>query len=104
HNTETVPRLYPRVRGPKSNFSWTLALLRRVKQHNPSIKTKSGLMLGLGETYDELFDTLAALLDAGCDLLTLGQYLMPSSTHADNYLPVARYIPPDEFASLGRAA
>jgi lipoic acid synthetase len=104
HNTETVPRLYRSVRGPKSDFRWTLALLRRVKERNPSIKTKSGLMLGLGETRDELFDTLAALRDAGCDLLTLGQYLMPSRTLADHYLPVVRYIPPEEFADLGRAA
>jgi lipoyl synthase len=104
HNTETVPRLYRQVRGPKSDFRWTLALLRRVKEANPAIKTKSGLILGLGETQDEVFDTLAALLDAGCDLLTLGQYLMPSSTLADHYLPVVRYIPPEEFAFLGRAA
>jgi lipoic acid synthetase len=104
HNTETVPRLYARVRGPKSDFRWTLALLRQVKERNPTIKTKSGLMLGLGETHDELFDTLAALRDAGCDLLTLGQYLMPSSTLADHYLPVVRYLPPEEFAALGRAA
>jgi lipoic acid synthetase len=104
HNTETVPRLYRAVRGPKSDFRWTLALLRRVKERNPAIKTKSGLMLGLGETREELFDTLAALRDAGCDLLTLGQYLMPSSTLADHYLPVVRYVPPEEFAELGRAA
>jgi lipoic acid synthetase len=104
HNTETVPRLYRHVRGPKSDFRWTLALLRRVKERNPAIKTKSGLMLGLGETHEELFDTLAALRDAGCELLTLGQYLMPSSTLADHYLPVVRYIPPEEFAFLGQAA
>jgi len=73
HNTETVPRLYRQVRGPKSDFRWTLAPLRQVKQLNPAIKTKSGLMLGLGETHDELFDALAALRDAGCDFLTLGQ-------------------------------
>jgi lipoic acid synthetase len=104
HNTETVPRLYARVRGPKSDFRWTLALLRRVKERNPTIKTKSGLMLGLGETHEELLDTLAALRDAGCELLTLGQYLMPSSTMADHYLPVVRYIPPEEFDQLGRLA
>jgi lipoyl synthase len=104
HNTETVPRLYRHVRGPRSDFRWTLALLRRVKECNSRIKTKSGLMLGLGESHEELFDTLAALRDAGCDFLTLGQYLMPSSTLADHYLPVVRYIPPDEFAALGRAA
>jgi lipoic acid synthetase len=81
-----------------------LGLLRRVKQLNPAIKTKSGLMLGLGETQDEVLEVLAELLDAGCDLLTLGQYLMPSARAADHYLPVVRYIPPDEFADLGRAA
>jgi len=104
HNTETVPRLYRQVRGPKSDFRWTLRLLRRVKERNPAIKTKSGLMLGLGEAREELFDTLAALLDAGCDLLTLGQYLMPSHTAADHYLPVIRYLQPEEFAELGRVA
>ena len=79
-------------------------MLRHVKQLNPAIKTKSGLMLGLGETHDEMLDMLADLLDAGCDLLTLGQYLMPSSTSADHYLPVVRYMPPEEFAELGRQA
>ena len=104
HNTETIPRLYRQVRGPKSDYAWTLALLRRVKGLNPDIKTKSGLMLGLGETREEVFDVLCDLLDAGCDFLTLGQYLMPSATAADHYLPVVRYIPPEEFALLGRAA
>lgn len=100
HNTETVPRLYREVRGPKSDYRWTLELLRRVKEYNPHIKTKSGLMLGLGETRDEVFDVLADLLDFGCDFLTLGQYLQPSEKH----LPVLRYIPPAEFDELGRAA
>jgi len=100
HNTETVPRLYRDVRGRKSDYRWTLALLRRVKQLNPRIKTKSGLMLGLGETSDELYDTLADLLDAGCDMLTLGQYLQPSPEH----LPVVRYVPPEEFDAYGAAA
>lgn len=104
HNTETVPRLYCRVRGPRSDYQWTLGLLRRVKQLNPQIKTKSGLLLGLGETPEEVADVLADLLDAGCDFLTLGQYLMPSATAADHYLPVERYIPPDEFAHWGRLA
>ena len=104
HNTETVPRLYGQVRGPKSDYRWTLGLLKRAKSLKPQIKTKSGLMLGLGETYEEVFDTLADLLDAGCDFLTLGQYLMPSATMADHYLPVVRYVPPEEFAFLGRAA
>ena len=100
HNTETVPRLYREVRGRKSDYRWTLELLRRVKELNPAIKTKSGLMLGLGETREELMDTLADLLDVGCDLLTLGQYLQPSPEH----LPVVRYIPPEEFDELGAAA
>jgi len=100
HNTETVPRLYREVRGRKSVYSWTLQLLKRVKQLNPSIRTKSGLMLGLGETRDELLDTLADLLESGVEMLTLGQYLQPTLEH----LPVTRYVPPEEFDELGRAA
>jgi lipoic acid synthetase len=100
HNTETVPRLYHQVRGRKSIYRWTLALLRRVKELNPQVKTKSGLMLGLGETREELFDTLADLLDAGVDYLTLGQYLQPTPEH----LPVVRYVPPVEFDDLGDRA
>jgi lipoic acid synthetase len=100
HNTETVPRLYRAVRGRKSRYAWTLQLLRRVKQLNPEIKTKSGLMLGLGESHEELFDTLADLRDVGCDFLTLGQYLRPTPEH----LSVVRYLPPEEFDELGRAA
>jgi lipoic acid synthetase len=100
HNTETVPRLYREVRGRKSVYSWTLELIRRVKQLNPAIKTKSGLMLGLGETHEELLDTLVDLREAGCDFLTLGQYLRPTPQH----LPVVRYLPPEEFDELGRAA
>ncbi|MEL7497113.1 MAG: lipoyl synthase [Planctomycetota bacterium] len=101
HNAETVPRLYRRVRGPKSDYRWTLGLLKRVKELNPKIRTKSGLMLGLGETHEELFEVLADLIDAGCDFLTLGQYLQPS---LERYLPVVRYVPPEEFAMLGEKA
>ena len=101
HNTETVPRLYRKVRGPRSDYRWTLGLLQRVKELNPRIKTKSGLMLGLGESQGEVLDVLADLLDVGCDFLTLGQYLQPAT---DRYLPVVRYIPPEEFAELGRMA
>lgn len=100
HNTETVPRLYREVRGRKSDYRWTLALLRRVKELNPAIKTKSGLMLGLGETRDELLDVLADLLENGVDMLTLGQYLQPTLEH----LPVTRYVTPEEFDELGAAA
>jgi lipoyl synthase len=103
HNTETVPRLYSAVRGRKSDYRWTLTLLRRAKELEaaiPSFKTKSGLMLGLGETRDELLDVFADLLDVGCDMLTLGQYLQPTPHH----LPVVRYVPPDEFDELGATA
>jgi lipoic acid synthetase len=100
HNTETVPRLYRTVRGPKSDYRWTLGLLQRVKDKNPALQTKSGLMLGLGETHEELFDVLADLRDAGVDFLTLGQYLQPG----EKYLSVTRYLPPAEFEFLGRAA
>ena len=101
HNTETVPRLYKKVRGPKSDYRWTLELLRRVKQTDPRIRTKSGLMLGLGEERQELLDTLADLREAGCDALTLGQYLQPDTRR---YLPVVRYVTPAEFDELGAIA
>jgi len=100
HNTETVPRLYRRVRGPKSDYRWTLALLRRTKELDPEIRTKSGLMLGLGEDRQEVLDTLADLRDYDCDFLTLGQYLQPGP----NYLPVVRYLPPAEFDDYADAA
>ncbi|MFO1062376.1 MAG: lipoyl synthase [Pirellulales bacterium] len=100
HNMETVPRLYRRVRGPKSDYRWTLQLLKRVKEVNPQVKTKSGLMLGLGETRDEILDCLADLRAFDCDFLTLGQYLQPGP----RYLPVVRYVPPEEFEELGRIA
>jgi lipoic acid synthetase len=100
HNTETVPRLYRRVRGPRADYRWTLELLRRVKSLNPAIQTKSGLMLGLGETVDELLDVLCDLRGAGVELLTLGQYLQPSFDH----LPVVRYVPPEEFERIGALA
>jgi lipoic acid synthetase len=100
HNMETVPRLYRRVRGPKSDYRWTLELLRRVKQYNPQIKTKSGLMLGLGETQEEVLECLSDLREYDCDFLTLGQYLQPGP----KYLPVVRYIPPNEFEDLGKLA
>ena len=100
HNTETVPRLYRAVRGRKSHYPWTLELLARAKEIMPEVRTKSGLMLGLGETRDELLGVFADLLDHGVDFLTLGQYLQPT---ADS-LPVERYVPPEEFEELGRQA
>ena len=92
HNIETVSRLYPSVR-PGAVYGRSLELLARAKDLDPSIPTKSGLMLGLGESSEEIRRTLEDLLGAGCRLLTLGQYLQPSSHH----LPVARYVPPEEF-------
>jgi lipoyl synthase len=100
HNSETVPRLYRAVRGRKASYRRTLDVFRRIRQRGPGIRTKSGLMLGLGETRQELLDTLADLLDAGCRLLTLGQYLRPSL----DQMPVVRYLPPEEFDELGRMA
>jgi lipoic acid synthetase len=100
HNTETVPRLYRTVRGRKSVYPWTLQLLADAKKILPGLKTKSGLMLGLGETRDELLDVFADLLDHGVDFLTLGQYLQPTL----DSLPVDRYVPPEEFDELGGIA
>ena len=100
HNTETVPRLYPSIRTRKADYRWTLEMFRRIGRRNPSIGRKTGLMLGLGETTDELLDTLADLLQAGCSMLTLGQYLQPSAAQ----MPVVRYVPPEEFEHLGRLA
>ena len=99
HNLETVARLQRQVRR-KSQYEISLAVLRHVKATNPATRTKSGLMLGLGETTEELLDTMADLRSVGCDFLTLGQYLQPSTHH----LPVARYLPPEEFEELGRIA
>jgi len=96
HNTETVPRLYHRVRR-NAEYQRTLDLLQQVKQEAPEMPTKSGLMLGLGETRDELLDVCADLRRVGCDMLTLGQYLQPSPEH----LPVERYLPPEEFEEIG---
>jgi lipoic acid synthetase len=99
HNTETVPRLYHRVRR-NADYQRTLDLLQQVKQEAPEMPTKSGLMLGLGETLDELYEVLADLRRVGCDMLTLGQYLQPSPEH----LPVERFLPPEEFDQIGELA
>jgi len=96
HNTETVPRLYTRVRR-NAEYQRTLDLLKQVKDEAPHIPTKSGLMLGLGETLDEVLDVCADLRGVGVDMLTMGQYLQPSPTQ----LPVERFVPPEEFDSIG---
>jgi lipoic acid synthetase len=93
HNLETVPRLYPLIR-PQADFQRSLDLLSRARAHMPPLVTKSGLMLGLGETKEEVLTAMDNLREAGCHLLTLGQYLAPSERHH----PVVRYIPPEEFA------
>ncbi|MCP4698338.1 MAG: lipoyl synthase [Gammaproteobacteria bacterium] len=99
HNLETVPRLYKQVR-PGADYAWSLRLLRSFKAKHPAIPCKSGLMLGLGETFAEVEQTMADLHACGCEMLTLGQYLQPSRRH----LPVQRYVPPDEFDALGQKA
>ena len=95
HNTETVPRLYRRVR-PKGRYERSLELLRRARELDPGAITKSGLMVGLGETKHELLMVFADLVDGGVQVLTLGQYLRPSAKH----LPLVRYYHPDEFEAL----
>jgi lipoic acid synthetase len=99
HNLETVARLQRHVRR-KSQYTVSLAVLAHAKRSRPQSRTKSGLMLGLGETTEEVVETLADLRAVGCDLVTLGQYLQPSPRH----LPVVRYVPPAEFDALGRLA
>lgn len=95
HNLETVPRLYRQVR-PGSDYQWSLDLLRRFNDRRPSVPTKSGLMLGLGEKIGEVRDVMRDLRRHHCDMLTLGQYLQPSLHH----LPVIRFVAPEEFDEL----
>jgi lipoic acid synthetase len=97
HNLETVPELYKKVR-PGSDYAWSLELLKRFKAMHPDVPTKSGLMLGVGETIEAVEQVMADLRAHDCDMLTLGQYLQPSKHH----LPVDRYVHPDEFERLGR--
>ncbi len=92
HNIETIPRLYPKVR-PMAIYERSLELLKNVKAIDPQIFTKSGIMVGLGETEDEVINTFQDLRDVGCEILTIGQYLAPSKEHH----PVIEYIHPDTF-------
>lgn len=95
HNLETVPRLYKQAR-PGSDYAWSLDLLRQFKQEHPGVPSKSGLMLGLGETLDEVEQVMRDMREHDVEMLTLGQYLQPSKHH----LPVDRYVHPDEFEKL----
>ena len=99
HNLETVPRLYKQAR-PGADYQWSLNLIKRFKEIYPDIPSKSGLMLGLGESNDEIIETLKDLRAHNCDRLTLGQYLQPSRHH----LPVARFVSPEEFEQFGEIA
>lgn len=99
HNLETVARLQPIIR-PQADYRRSLAVLQTAARWTPALQVKSGLMVGLGETDDELFAALAAVRQAGCDLLTIGQYLAPTPRH----YPVARFVPPDTFAQYRRTA
>jgi lipoic acid synthetase len=99
HNLETVERLSPTVR-PQASYGRSIGVIRTVRGLAPYIMTKSGLMVGLGETREELVRTFGDLVEAGCQILTIGQYLRPSPDHA----PVARYYHPDEFAELADVA
>ena len=92
HNLETVPRLYREAR-PGANYQWSLQLLQEYKKRRPDILTKSGLMVGLGETKEEIFEVMQTMREHDIDMLTIGQYLQPSKHH----LSVKRYVTPEEF-------
>ena len=98
HNLETTESLYPAIRRPRENYRRSLGVLAAAKARGAL--TKSGLMIGLGESEADILRTLADLRQAGCDLLTVGQYLQPTASHP----PVAKYYTPDEFAALATAA
>lgn len=99
HNLETAPRLYTKAR-PGANYQWSLTLLERFKAAHPDIPTKSGLMVGLGETNEEILQVMADLRAHNVDMLTIGQYLQPSKHH----LPVERYVHPDDFKMFEQKA
>ena len=99
HNLETIPDLYRECR-PGANYKWSLELLRKFKAQHPDIPTKSGLMMGMGETNEQIQQVLDDLREHNVDMLTLGQYLQPSRHH----YPVKRYVTPAEFDELGEYA
>ncbi|HOP88567.1 MAG TPA: lipoyl synthase [Acetomicrobium flavidum] len=92
HNVETVPSLYPAVR-PQANYERSLAVIEMAKAIAPKVLTKSGIMVGLGETYEEVIEVMSDLISVGCDILTIGQYLQPSPSH----LPVKEFVPPKQY-------
>jgi len=100
HNLETVERLSPPVRDPRASYRRSLEVLATVKRLAPKMTTKSGLMVGLGETDDELRQSFRDLRSVGCDIVTVGQYLQP----ARRCLPVERYVTPEEFVALEQEA
>jgi lipoic acid synthetase len=95
HNVETVERCYPSMR-PQAIYSRSIDLIKRSKEIAPNVRTKSGIMIGAGEHWDEIIETMRDLRDAKCDILTIGQYLAPSASH----VPIVKYYSPDEFAQL----
>jgi lipoic acid synthetase len=95
HNVETVPRLFKRVQ-PQDRYEWSQAILSHAKNMDPDVLTKSGIMVGLGETFEEVQETMQNLRDWGVDILTIGQYLQPSRRH----LPIHKYYEPQEFEEL----
>jgi len=97
HNVETVARLFKHIQ-PQDRYEWAMTTLGNAKKFNPKQITKSGIMVGLGETFDEVVETMRDLRSVGVDILTVGQYLQPSKEHA----PIARYYTPDEFAEFKR--
>ena len=97
HNVETIPRLYEKVR-PRADYERSLDILSRAHRHPKISRAKSGIMVGLGETWEELTGTMRGVQQTGCSILTIGQYLAPSGRH----LPVERYYAPEEFAELAR--
>lgn len=99
HNLETVPRLYRQSR-PGANYKWSLELLQKYKARRPDVLTKSGLMVGLGETKEEIIEVMHDMREHNIDMLTIGQYLQPSKDH----LPVSRYVDPEEFDEYTRIA
>ncbi len=99
HNLETVPRLYKQAR-PGADYHWSLQLIKKFKQQNPTVATKSGLMVGIGEELEEVRSVIDELHQHNCDMLTIGQYLQPGGDH----LPVTRFVTPQEFTQLANHA